>query len=110
LAMQFETGTIQGVVSDDQGPVAKASIEARNVMSGAVTKTESNSRGEYKLDDLHYGRYSLWVQAPAHSSTWILKITVEKGKVTRRDIHLLRDRTTTSGLRGSPRHMTHVGL
>lgn len=60
LAMQLETGSIDGVVMNELGPVTKASVEGRNVMSGAVFRTESDAVGHYKLeifapDDIRFG-------------------------------------------------------
>ena len=98
LAMQFETGSIEGVVMNELGPITKASVEARNVMSGAVFRTESDAVGHYKLENLRAGRYSLWVRALGHYSTWIRQVFVERGRTTHSDIHLGKSPTSTSGL------------
>lgn len=88
LAMQRETGSIDGVVTSESAPVAKASVEARNVMSGVVTRVQSDVAGHYKLASLPAGRYSLWVKAPAHDSVWIREVIVREGRTTHRDIRL----------------------
>ncbi len=98
LAMQFETGSIDGADMNELGPITKASVEAHNVMSGAVFRTESDTVGHYKLENLRAGRYSLWVGALGHDSTWIRQVVVERGQTTHTDIHLSRSHTTTSGL------------
>jgi hypothetical protein len=98
LAMQFETGSIEGVITNERGPIAKASVEARNVMSGAAFRTESDAVGHYRLENLRAGRYSLWVGAPGHDSMWIRQVIVERGQTAHSDIHLGRSHTTTSGL------------
>lgn len=88
LAMQREAGGIDGLVTDETGPVAKASVEARNVMSGAVFRAQSDAAGYYKLVSLPQGRYSLWAKAPGHDSEWIRELIVEQGRTTHRDIRL----------------------
>jgi hypothetical protein len=98
LAMQIETGAIEGVITDDRGSVAGASVEARNVMTGVFSLAESNAAGQYKLTGLRAGRYSLWVQAAHHNSTWIPKVIVERGQTTQHDIRLSRAERTMTGL------------
>lgn len=88
LAMQRNSGKINGLITDERGPIAKASLEARNVMSGVVFRVHSDAAGLYKVESVPQGRYSLWVQAPGHDSVWIPEIIVEQGKATRRDIRL----------------------
>ena len=88
LAMQREAGSIDGVITDARGPVAKASVEARNVMSGAVFRARSDAAGHYRLVSLPQGRYSLWVKALEHDSEWIREVLVEHGQTSRLDIRL----------------------
>ena len=97
LAMQLETGSIEGVITDDLGLVAEASVEARNVMSGTVFSTKSDEVGHYKLVDLRAGRYSLWVEASGHDLIWIRQVIVERGQTAHNDIRVGRTHTTTSG-------------
>ena len=87
LAMQRDTGGIDGLITDQYGPVAKASVEARNVMSGAMVRVQSDAAGHYKMN-LPQGRYSLWVKAQEHDSQWIRELIVEQGRTTHRDIRL----------------------
>jgi len=88
LAMQSDTGKIHGAITDEHGPVVKASLEIRNVMSGMVLHAQSDATGQYRLESVPQGRYSFWVQAPAHDSVWIREVIVEQGRTTRRDIRL----------------------
>ena len=90
LAMQFETGSIEGTVGDDFGPVAYASVEANHMMTGAFSHTESDPAGNYKLENLHPGRYALWVQAQGHDSLWLREVIVERGRATHQDLMLKR--------------------
>lgn len=93
LAMQRDTGGIDGLITNERGPIAKASVEARNVMSGAVFRAQSDAAGHYKLVSLPQGRYSLWVKAPEHDSEWIRELIVEQGRTTHRDIRLGKSRS-----------------
>ncbi|MBZ5677802.1 MAG: carboxypeptidase-like regulatory domain-containing protein [Acidobacteriia bacterium] len=88
LAMQRNTGGIDGLITDKHGPIVKASVEARNTMSGAVFRVHSDAAGHYKLVSLPQGRYSLWVKAPEHDSEWIRELIVDQGRMTHRDIRL----------------------
>ena len=88
LAMQRDTGGMDGLITDEQGPIAKASVEARNVMSGTDFRAQSDATGHYKLQSLPQGRYSLWVKASEHDSEWIREVIVEHGRTTHRDIRL----------------------
>src|SRR5262250_2114359 len=57
---QGNNGTITGSVSDTaRTPVAGASIEAKNVETGAVHKAGSVPSGAYTLSELPPGRYEL---------------------------------------------------
>jgi Carboxypeptidase regulatory-like domain len=97
LATQLDTGSIDGVIMDEAGPVANATVEARNVVSGAVFPTESDALGYYKVENLRSGRYSLWVQA-GRDSLWIPPIPVEPGEAVHQDLHLTRSHRGASGL------------
>jgi Carboxypeptidase regulatory-like domain len=87
LAMQRDTGAIDGLITDEHGPIVKASVEARNTMSGAALRVQSDAAGHYSVS-LPQGRYSLWVKAPEHDSEWIRELIVEQGRTTHRDIRL----------------------
>jgi hypothetical protein len=99
LAMQFETGSIEGLIVNDRGPINHASVEARHVVSGAVFESQSDASGHYQVTNLRPGKYSLFVQAPGHDSTWIRQVIVEHGQTTHTDVHLSRSQTTISGVR-----------
>ncbi len=88
LARQFETGSIQGVITDPRGPVAGASVETRNLASGAVFRAESDAWGNYLFENLRPGPYSLLVEAPGHNSSWVPQVVVEGNRATNQDIHL----------------------
>lgn len=88
LAMQRDSGAIEGLITSEQGAVAAASVEARNLMSGVVFRAVADAAGHYKVEGLPQGHYSLWVRAPGHDSVWIREVVVERGHAVRRDIRL----------------------
>jgi Carboxypeptidase regulatory-like domain len=88
LAKQFEDGSIEGIVTDESGPVVGASLEARNRVHGDTARTYSDARGHFKLCDLRAGLYSLWGQAEGHDSVWIQSVIVEHGQAVRQDVRL----------------------
>jgi hypothetical protein len=88
LAMQFQMGFIRGTVTDEMGPVPYASIEVRRLGAGAIFHTDSNMTGNFRLDGLRVGRYSLFAHAVAHDSVSIDEVIVEGGPGTRVDVHL----------------------
>jgi len=88
-------GTLEGVVSNETGPLAKASVETRNLITGADLHAISGSDGQYRIDGLSPGKYSVWVHAEEHTAVWIPMLVVESGTVTRKDFLLLRIRPIT---------------
>ena len=98
LAMRFrpgDTGSIEGFVLDQAGlPIARATIQASNIMHGGVTTASSQFNGFYRIVDLAGGRYSLWVEAKGHTSELIPTVIVEEGQATRKDIQLKRELPT----------------
>ena len=53
-------GTIRGTLRDYDGPVANATVQARNVKTGALHETKSDQSG-YTLSDLPPGTYEIAV-------------------------------------------------
>jgi len=88
LAMQLETGSIRGRITTEVGSVANASVELRNVATDATSRTESDVAGDYMLDRLRVGRYSLWVSVNGQEPVLIREITIERGRMIREDIRL----------------------
>jgi len=105
LAMQFQMGIIYGTVTDEAGPVPYASIEARRLGTGAIFHTESNVTGNFRLDGLRVGRYSLFVHAVAHDAITIEEVVIEGGPGTRVDVHL----TTAGVVPTSVGRLSHFG-
>ncbi len=88
LARQFETGSIEGTITDIKGALANASVEARNLLTGTVVDIQSDAGGQYLLDRLQPGPYSLWIEAHGHDSLWISRVIVEAHQTTRQDAYL----------------------
>src|SRR6266853_1149131 len=60
LRAQTVSGTILGVVQDQQGAViAKADVSARNLDTGAVRKTTSDADGTYRIASIPAGPYEV---------------------------------------------------
>src|SRR5690242_19688554 len=87
LFAQFDTGTINGTVTDPSGAaVAKATVTATNVGTNIAKTTTSDSNGHFVFSALPYGNYLVTASstgfAEAKSSTIILNV----GSVVRVDL------------------------
>ena len=96
LAMQIATGTIEGKITDEFGPVPKIAVEARNMITGTVYRDQSNATGDYRIVSVHPGWYALWVIDRNKDSMWIREINVDQGRTVREDVHLVRAHPTTN--------------
>jgi hypothetical protein len=97
LAMQWDMGSLEGVITDARGSVKGAYITTRNVMSGAVVRVQSDGAGHYNSGNLRAGRYSLWIEASDHDSLWIAQVVIARGQVTHRDVQLSQVRPAQTG-------------
>ena len=78
LQAQTVTGTILGLIQDQQGAVvAKANVSARNVDTGAVREAIAGDSGEYRITSVPAGSYEVSSSAPG------FKIGVRSGIVVR---------------------------
>src|ERR1700685_325560 len=60
------TGTIIGTVKDQQGAVVNtATVKATNIDTGYSRSTPTNSLGEYRIDNLPVGNYTVEATAPS---------------------------------------------
>ena len=99
-ASQIAKGALDGTITNASGPVAKAAVEIRNVVTGLFLHTESDAKGNYKFESLRAGRYSLWVHAPRNDAIWIPDIFVENGQTTHHSVRL--DGSRVSGALWAP--------
>ncbi len=68
-AAQSTTGTIQGVVRDDQASVVPgATVTVRNVLTGQSRSTVSGDGGQYRFPSLQVGEYELVVELAGFGS------------------------------------------
>lgn len=86
--MESTAGSIEGLISDDFGPVKNATVDAVHLTQSSVAHSTSDASGYYRLDDLPRGTYSLWITAPLHNSVSIPKVFVEAGQVVVKDVYL----------------------
>jgi hypothetical protein len=85
-----DAGSLEGVVTNDTGPLPDATVEAKNVVTGTVQRATTASDGKYRIDDLRPGKYSLWIHADGHTSEWVLHFVVESGQAVHKDVKLHR--------------------
>ena len=63
VVAQSTTGTIQGVVRDDQAAVIPgATVTVRNVLTGQTRSVVSGEGGQYRFPNLQVGEYELTVE------------------------------------------------
>jgi Carboxypeptidase regulatory-like domain len=87
---QTTTGTIIGTISDQSGsPVASASVTARNVDTGLTRTVTTGADGEYRLEFLPVGNYSLDIKATlGFKKASKTGIVLQLGETSRIDISL----------------------
>ena len=86
---QSDRGTITGTVADPAGAVvASASIEARNVETGALYPAATTETGNYTLAQLPAGQYEITVTVPGFKKYTRSGIRVEVAQTLRIDIGL----------------------
>ncbi|MBV9225787.1 MAG: TonB-dependent receptor [Acidobacteriaceae bacterium] len=75
---QLTSGNIQGTVYDPLGAtVPGATVIARNVATGVESPTVSTSSGEYRIQNLLAGKYSIVVNAGGFAKSIVNDITVD---------------------------------
>jgi hypothetical protein len=63
VAAQSTTGTIQGIVRDDQAAVIPgATVTVRNVLTGQTRSVVTGDEGQYRFPNLQVGEYELAVE------------------------------------------------
>jgi hypothetical protein len=85
-------GGITGVVTNSDGPVAGATIQAKQQATGRVFTATSMKSGQFSVGDLPDGTYDIAVPSLGLSSLPFSKqgVTIESGKTTRLDITLMK--------------------
>jgi hypothetical protein len=86
---QSDRGTITGTVVDPAGArIPNASIEAKNMNTGALFQTTTSETGNYTLAQLPVGSYQLSVSAPGFKQFVRMGLTVSVAQTLRIDISL----------------------
>ena len=86
---QVTSGNLVGVVKDSTGAaVANASVTVRNTATNVASKITSNAQGEYRVNNLLPGIYSVEVMAPGFSSTTVNNVTVQLNSTATSDVSL----------------------
>jgi hypothetical protein len=86
---QTDRGTITGTITDPAGAVIpSASVEARNVETGAVYQVATTATGNYALPQLPPGSYRLSVSVPGFKQFVRTGITVLSAQTLRIDVAL----------------------
>src|SRR4051812_30740981 len=85
-------GAITGVVTNSDGPVAGAAIQARHQATGRVFTGNSVKSGKFTVSGVPEGRYDISVPSLGLSSVPFTKkdVTIDAGKTTTLDIFLLK--------------------
>src|SRR5579885_3635190 len=86
---QNDRGSVSGVVQDPWGAAMPvATVEAKNVTTGSISKAPSNAAGKYTLADLPPGTYDISVTVPAVRPFEKKGVAVAAGKTVDLNIKL----------------------
>lgn len=88
-AQSTNQGAIVGTITDENGAVVRGvRIIVTNVDTKLVRNTVSNDRGDYRIDFLPPGRYSLTAERAGFKKVEITDLNIEVGQLRRIDITL----------------------
>jgi carboxypeptidase family protein/TonB-dependent receptor-like protein len=94
---QTSKGILAGVVRDSSGAlVPNATIHVQNEATGESRDLVSDANGEYRIDALAPGAYSVKVEAPGFRPTSVQKLEVKPSVVTSFDASLQAGSETTT--------------
>ena len=86
---QSDRGTITGTVADPAGAViANASVEAKNIQTGANYPVVTTDTGNYTIPQVPVGTYEVQVTVPGFKKFTRTGITVAAAQVLRIDVAL----------------------
>src|SRR5215470_2570082 len=89
ILAQVTTGTITGAVTDPSGAaVPNAHVTATNVGTALSRSVESNGEGEYRIEFLPVGEYSVEISAPGFRKVVQKNIVLEVNQAARVDVSL----------------------
>ena len=84
---------VDGVVTIDGSPFAGVEVEASSASIGAFWETSTNRSGQYSLDEIRPGRYTMWAEASGYGCIVIPRVLIKDGARTRQDFHFRKGRT-----------------
>lgn len=94
---QAISGNIVGTVLDASGAsVPNAAVTATNVATGVKSPTKANSHGEYRLNNLSPGMYSIAAEAPGFTRADVQNVSVQLNLTATVPITLQVGGTSTS--------------
>lgn len=83
---QTSKGTLTGVIRDASGAViANADVTVTNEQTTETRQTKSNSQGEYRVDAISAGSYSVRAEAPGFQAINIKNLKVNPSVITSYD-------------------------
>jgi carboxypeptidase family protein/TonB-dependent receptor-like protein len=89
LCAQTTKGTIAGVVTDAQGLVVPgATVTASAIELGEARSTTTGAQGEYRIEALTLGKYTLAVKASGFAETVVRDVVVNASLITATNVEL----------------------
>src|ERR1700676_2637987 len=89
LDAQSSVGIVVGTVLDATGAVVpNAKVEAKNLETGVVSPTTANGEGQYRIQNLVAGKYSVTGSATGFESASLQNIAVDANKTSTVNITL----------------------
>lgn len=83
---QEATGSINGIVTDQQGAViAGAKVSVKNVETGVLSSGTTNTDGSYLVQRLNVGSYEVTIEAPGFKTVVATNIRVEATNIVKLD-------------------------
>ena len=94
---QQTSGEISGTIFDSSGAaVPNATVTAKNEATGVEANTTSTSAGQYRLDNLLVGNYTLTANATGFTKTELQHVSVDLNKIATANLTLQVGTATTS--------------
>jgi len=92
-----EMASLRGRITDENNcPIDRATIVAKNVFSRDVWSARSDVIGLYELSGLRQGRYSVFVSAEGYGCKSLFNVLLFRGKNTDLDVTLSRANKSNS--------------
>jgi len=97
LGAQLTDATLVGTVSDSSGgAITNAAVTATNVDTGVAYKTQTNSAGEYRLNDVPVGKYDIVATAPGFAKATAAGVQLELNHTANINLTLAIGNVTTT--------------